>query len=194
MGSSDSDGNLLRLFVAIPVRLPDFLQREIYTLKDRLTTYRIRWVDPLQYHITLCFLGETESSYLLPITRGLRKIATGHDAFRLGWDGVSFVGKRGRPGILWLETEKSDPIRHLQADIAYYLNRLGIYATNLRFSPHVTLARVHRNTRLPADFLNNFTLRASDKEMAIRSFTLIKSLLHPEGSQYTLLETFTMRS
>lgn len=127
-----------RLFVAIDP--PDGIRDQLSALCCGLPD--ARWTPPEQFHLTLCFIGEVDGSSFLDIREALAKVT--FPAFALRLQSVGFFPPRGQPRVVWAGIEKSEPLLGLQRKIATRLFQLGFEPENRKFSPHITLARLHQ--------------------------------------------------
>ena len=114
----------MRLFIALD--LPDEVrawvaerQRE---LEHLLSDPKLRWTTPVQWHITLRFLGETPEHKIPAITSAMKRTAEGTPPFKLSLGKVgTFSGSR--MGVLWLGIEEGlEPLKvlaeHLNQNLA----------------------------------------------------------------------------
>lgn len=100
-----------------------------------------RWTPPERLHLTLCFIGEVSGAAFLDIKEALAEITAAPFALRL--QGVGFFPPRGQPRVVWAGVETSEPLAVLQRKITTRLFALGQEPENRKFSPHITLARLH---------------------------------------------------
>ncbi len=110
-----------------------------------LTRYRgglpgARWVDPENYHITLCFIGDidegTARDVFSMLGEGRRRGAVTLCLDRLD----SFGGDR--PRALFARVEPTPDLQELQAEQERLMRRVGLAPEKRKFAPHVTLARM----------------------------------------------------
>jgi 2'-5' RNA ligase len=99
-----------------------------------------RWIDPENYHITLRFIGDVDSSTADDVASGLDMLANSmRFSVRLTHLGT-FGGDR--PRALYAGVEPSDALTRLQAAHERILQRAGLPAEGRKFVPHVSLARL----------------------------------------------------
>ena len=98
----------LRLFVAIdlPEPVTDALERICTGLPGA------RWTDPLQYHLTLRFVGEVDGLVAQDLDQGLAEIE--FEPFTLNLDGFGHFPPRGMPKVLWAGVTPKDPVDRLR--------------------------------------------------------------------------------
>lgn len=144
----------------------------------------LRWVRPEGCHLTLLFLGETPQAQEPRIISGLAAAAEGVVPFalRLGRCG-SFGGRS--PRVVWTGLEGDlAPLAQLQRRVVQALGAASGEA--VRFSPHITLARVSR----PLDTARLSRAIAAVPSpvvppLTVEAVALIESELRPSGAVYT---------
>jgi len=142
----------------------------------------VKWVAPVNFHITYVFLGELEQP-----ARAIRGIEAGLDglkAFSVSSGGFGVFPSPRRPSVLWVGiTEGAAQLRETAGKLAEGLAAEGLIFEN-RFEPHVTIGRV--KGRLPENLLrlaDDFAL-ARKAASAISSVDLLESVLTPSGPEY----------
>ncbi len=100
----------------------------------------VSWVSPLNFHLTLKFIGETEPEREAQIRAVLGQIRV--EPFILGVSGLGAFPERGNPKVVWAGVEPSHPrLFQLQHRVVDALFRLGIEPERRVYSPHITVAR-----------------------------------------------------
>jgi 2'-5' RNA ligase len=114
--------------------------------------FAYRWVNPVDYHITLLFLGDlNETGQELAIQKAMPIAETTHPfSIQLAPPGVYKRKVPGVDNVLWLGVRKSDDLTYLASDlqIAWGNRNISIEGllktvnqTGELYKPHVTLAR-----------------------------------------------------
>ena len=99
-----------------------------------------RWIDPENYHVTLRFIGDIDGMSANEIALMLFRI--NRKPFEVKVQGLqSFGGKKPRAVVA--SVEPSRPLIELQAELERLMQRLGLDPEGRKFTPHVTLARLH---------------------------------------------------
>ncbi len=180
----------MRLFLAGP--LPAALQAAVFSAlaPARRAASQARWVRPGQLHLTLAFLGETQSSHLPSLVEALRAVAPRHPPPMLGLQGAGCFGRPHQPNVLFAELSGDvDAFSALAADVrgAVGPSRLE-EPTREPFHPHLTLARAR--SRQGDAALSR--CRRALREQAFGAFVLDRMVLYqselvPSGSLFTPL-------
>ncbi len=176
----------MRLFIAVTV--PESVQRQLASLTGRLRKAAIRgsWVRSENLHLTLKFLGETDSSAVPALEQALASCCRQFDPFQLRLTKLSFLPPRGQPRVLMVATDQERRLRRLASTLDQSLVRLG-YPAAERFKAHITLARIKgpQNLMLLHKLMERAVLGQS---FPVCGISLIKSELGTEGAHYQVLQ------
>ena len=202
----------MRTFVAVelPTELRTGIELTIRRLNAHLSSQdlaqSVQWTPTTKLHLTLRFLGETSSSQQRHVVDGLSAIAMTHRPFQLRIGRLGSFPNIRSPRVIWLGLDGDLPrLTRLQTDIEQAAQQSGFEGETRSFSPHLTIGRVRQ--RLPkakqrklGDCLKDLLVEreerdgavacttASKSEFEVVSLVLIRSVLKPEGAQYTVLE------
>ncbi|MFC4100152.1 RNA 2',3'-cyclic phosphodiesterase [Paenibacillus xanthanilyticus] len=107
-----------------------------------------KWTHPEDLHITLQFLGNTETDRYEQISRKLAAAAAGSEGTALALT-VASLGTFGRPAspaILWagIGGEGAEALHEIQRRVADAMKSIGFAPDNRPFHPHLTVAREYR--------------------------------------------------
>lgn len=195
-----------RLFIALETN--DAMQRMIASVQQTLRrrggspqgSMPVRWVEPVQVHLTLQFLGNVVSTHIPSLIAALAPAVATHDALLLRADTVGAFPSTDAPRVLWLGLRGADDGVHaLQQAVTEAVRAVeGVVADRKPFRPHLTLGRVER---LHRDGPGIATIAATlDRPIhvpptawPVESVALIRSVLGAGGSRYTVLERFPLR-
>lgn len=140
-----------------------------------------RWVDPGNFHLTLRFIGEIGGDVAADIDEGLARLRARRFTLQLAGTGI-FGGDK--PRSLWVGVERCAELVALRDKVEQTLIRVGLMPEPRKFSPHVTLARLHN----PAlDELGGFLAAHAQfraDPLPVEGFSLIASLQTKAGSVY----------
>lgn len=194
----------MRTFVAIEI--PHDVKKQLRAEQDRLRELPalreqpsiLRWTNPDNLHLTLRFLGETETSRRHHLQNGLANIAARHAPLTLVLSHLGCFRSWSNLRVLWVGIRsESEALQELQADVESLARRVGFAPERNSFSPHVTLARTVRNAPRPALRATSEQLRRSAEEDLFQTGTdwsvgelhFIRSVLGRGGAQYSNLAT-----
>jgi len=186
----------MRLFVAL--NLPAAERKRILkaSLAFRERELPVRWIEADGYHLTLKFLGEIRQEHVTPIGEVLRNVAAENGRFSLELGGFGAFPTIRRPRVFWLGAEASPALRCLKQDVEWRLSELGFERETRAFHPHVTLGRVNEEQGAGV-FRGVDEIAASllyTNSIAMKTLDLVRSERVAEGTRYTVLDAFPLRS
>jgi len=183
----------MRLFVA--VHLSEEVRAALAAVQERLRSVRgeVSWVRPGNLHLTLKFLGEVEAERLPSLQDALAEAARATAPFRAAVTGVGSFGGR-IPRVIWAGVgEGGVALTALAGRVEAALAGIGFPRESRPFAPHLTLGRV-RSPRNAAELVQAVRREATGAfgAVAVEAFHLMESQLHPQGSIYTVRQTFSL--
>jgi RNA 2',3'-cyclic 3'-phosphodiesterase len=179
----------IRTFIAF--ELPDAVVQTAGALQLDLKTrgLKLRWVRPLNMHLTLKFLGEIPPDRTADVAQAMRQAARDASPLELIVQGMGVFPGLRKPRILWIGLGgQTDELKKMQADLEDELTALGFQRENRPFRAHLTLARIDR--RIDAQqLLQGIQEVVGFEPRAFQASELIlfKSDLRPQGPVYTPL-------
>ncbi len=187
----------LRLFVALD--LPAGAKAALAATMGQLQSVipaGVRWVNPAGIHLTLKFLGATDSGLVPPLRAALREAAAAGDmrTFPLHLDGLGVFPNGREPRVIYAGVGGDlDSLAQAQQRVEQAIVRLGFPQDKRPFRPHLTLGRVRDGVALAARRQIGETIArqaaALSPEYAWTAgeIHLIHSHLTPQGAVYTTL-------
>ena len=173
---------MMRLFVA--VRPPAVVRDAV--LDGMGGVAAARWQDDDQLHLTLRFIGEVDRHAAADIAAALGEVRHPAIAARLG--GFGHFASRGRPHALWIGVEPVAALTALHHKVDQALVRAGVVPDTRAFVPHITLARLGRDSGAIGGFLATPPPTAS---FTVTGFALFESVLTRTAAAYERLAEFT---
>jgi 2'-5' RNA ligase len=180
----------VRLFIAIEIP-PTIRSAYASLLNDfRAVAPQAKLVRAENLHVTLKFLGETESAKLGPLRNVLSAVAC-PEPVNLEFRGLGFFPDEKRPRVFWAGMAASPNLNTLAADIDRAVHRLGFPLEERPFTPHLTLARFHLSG-IPPKLLHAIheKIAHSFGSLQTAEFHLIESKLKPSAAEYTTVQSF----
>ncbi len=173
-----------RLFVA--VRPP----REI---RDRLLAMmggveNARWQSDEQLHLTVRFIGEVDRHQAQDIAAALGSLR--HPPFEIALAGAGSFGRNGK-GALWAGVAPQEELKALHKKLDQALLRVGIAPETRAYHPHVTLARLGRNSGPVEAFVGRWRGLTSPP-FAVDGICLYESRLGSEGASFSVAERYRL--
>ncbi len=180
---------LMRLFVACG--MPDGIRQKLAALQNDIGNEhaRIKWVEPVNIHLTMKFLGDVKDSRVDSIRKSLRKIR--FKPFISSVSGFGAFPSESYVKVLWVGLKPKERLEELHARIDGSMSELG-FRKDPRFQPHVTLGRV-RFVNDKNEFLRKIReLKDTGigEPFKTDSFRLVKSTLTRSGPVYEDIEVF----
>ncbi len=178
----------MRTFIAIDIPLSQSTVQMLNGIRERLQDEEIRWVNFEKLHLTLFFLGETQSNQVEEIRRALQQSVSPFAPLEITLKGMGTFGPKFSPTVLWVGLESSPQLNFLYSVINEVVAPIGFIPDNRSFNPHITLGRIKgiRNiNRLQAE-INGFGTIPIER-IRVDRVALYKSTLTPQGPIYTPL-------
>ena len=148
-----------------------------------------RWIDPENYHLTLRFIGDVDSTVAHEVALMLEQVKRA--SFELRFDGLSSFGGR-KPRAVVAAVALSQALLDLQAEHERLLGRIGLEPEGRKYIPHVTLARLRQSSsRQVADYLSGRGLFRSPP-FAVDHFVLFSSRASVGGGPYVVEAAFPL--
>jgi len=182
-----------RVFIAVKVKPESGLLRMISTLKSVLSAENIRWVDPVNIHITLAFLGDTGEEKIKILTGMLKDKCSGFQEFDFQLAGTGVFKNYRDPRVIWAGIKSPEKLFALENKIAEGLKSTGFINEEHRFKPHLTLGRVKSVSN--TENLKNILDRYSDTEfqkVEVKDVILYESILLQTGPIYKPLGNYSL--
>lgn len=180
----------MRLFVAIEIPNDVRTALGIFIRELRAFAPQAKWARVENLHVTLKFLGETDTGKLGQIENALRAIHN-PEQVTLEFRGLGFFPNDKRPHVFWAGMKASANLLALAESIDRDLHSCGFPLDDRPFTPHLTLARFNP-PGLPANLGSVVKQQASRGfgSLTAREFHLIESKLKSTGAEYTTVQSF----
>ena len=149
----------------------------------------IRWLSTENYHLTLVFLGEVESTILSGLQFKLEQILEAAESVPLTIFAITSF-PFSRPRIAAALFEQTAELLQLERDMLNCVRKCGITLERRRFVPHVTLGRLKPRAGKTIDFQSSNFLFSGFAE----SVTLFQSELASSGAIYNALVEYPLRA
>lgn len=175
----------MRLFIAI--NLPKEVKDYLFNLQKEFRDFgKINFVAKKNIHLTLKFLGDIDGNKLNQIKEKLKNIKL--KSFEVSLNSLGVFPNKDFIRVLWIDLAPKDKVIELAQKIDQELIE---FSNKQEFSTHITLGRI-KLIKDKKEFLKKLELNLKPIKFEITSFELMKSDLSKDGSQYTILETYSL--
>ena len=182
-----------RIFIAIKIEPENDLLRIHASLKSVLGDEKINWVDPLNIHLTLAFLGDTEEDRIKVAAIMLKKQCSGFGEFDFNLCGTGVFKDFNDPRVIWIGVNESEKLAELYGRIKTGLEDTGFKTENRPFRPHITIGRI-KSLRNPG-VLRSAVEKYKDsgiQKVNVQEVILYESILKPTGPLYKPISIFKL--
>jgi 2'-5' RNA ligase len=189
----------VRCFIA--VELPDEIKSGLSRLQAQLKSgsqFPVKWVDPYSIHLTLKFLGNVASDRTGEITEAMKGASQGVSPFQLEVKDLGVFPNLRRVQVAWVGVSgEVDKLARLQQKIESALAQLGFAPENRRFTPHLTLARLHNHASPDerqrfGQFIADTRFEAA-YSLPVEAINLMRSQLTREGAIYSRISSVGLK-
>jgi len=181
----------LRAFVAISISDAVVVFLRQLQAQIQLPAANIRWVTAGNIHLTLKFLGDIDPSRVAAVAAQMDAAAGMIPPFSLFAKGVGVFPNLRHARVLWVGLAGCiDRLKAIQAALESGLESVGFQREAREFNAHLTIGRIRRRTgaRKIAASLDSAKAAVSGS-FRVDRLMLFKSILKPNGPEYTLLHT-----
>jgi len=177
-----------RGFIAVDV--PGGPALEAFAADLRTASPSLKVVGTDHLHLTVKFLGDTEEGLVPEIVAAIHKATTGLHPFPIRVQGTGAFPSLGRMNVIWVGVDGAEPIARIADSLEASLERLGFRREGRPWKAHVTLARV--KGRQDLDRVRRILKAHATEDFGtyvVDAVHLKKSVLMPQGAQYSIVET-----
>jgi 2'-5' RNA ligase len=182
-----------RIFIAIKVDPGELFLKILSSFRHKHINDRITWVDPVNTHLTLAFLGNTEEEKIRIVLQMLKEISPGFGAFGFSLAGAGLFRSIQDPRVIWIGIKDQERLAELNALVMKGLINAGFNIEMRPFRPHITLGRIKS--------INDPSLLKSEIEfyqdtviqhVAVNEVILYESITLPAGPIYKPIGKFSL--
>lgn len=134
----------IRTFFAL--RMSDSVVRQLADQADGLCAYdrklEVEWVDSDNYHLTLCFLGDTDLEDVDKLEIATKEALKDHLSFQVKLKKVGYYEINSELSLIAALPAKNDELKQLQQVVAGLVQSVGIENSTPDFKPHITLGKL----------------------------------------------------
>ena len=176
-----------RAFIAID--LPESVRLFLAEVQEALKSYglSIKWVRPQNIHLTLKFLGDTDTAQTTRIAAAMTLAARDCPGVSLTAKDIGVFPDLKRPRVIWAGiTGQLEILKNLQRTLDDHLADLSFPKDPRTFRAHLTLGRVKgkivsASMKTAIDELKGY----ESEPFEVDRIVLFRSELRPTGAVYT---------
>jgi RNA 2',3'-cyclic 3'-phosphodiesterase len=177
----------LRLFFGMS--LPEQLREELSVTLDQLTgDNRIKKTKLSNLHTTLLFLGRVEASAIPELVIAAAEVFNGFAGFTLIPKDLILMPSEHKPKMFWLLYNSNEQFSILNQHLKSRIRRFYEYEDIENPIPHTTLAR------LKAGVVPSLPAQTNFSPLPVNTIHLYTSETFPEGPEYSVIETFELKT
>lgn len=188
----------MRLFVAIslPQHVQDGIAEAQLEMRQALPGGDMRWTRPVQFHLTLKFLGDVDPRHVEALTDALRQAGHGYSGLTLRARGVGVFPDRRNPRLLWAGVDDAgERLPVLQRAVEAAAVPFVSLAPEERFTGHVTFGRCRRLDHRQAELLTTQLAAMESRrfgEWTPGTVEIVRSEPGSGGSRYTTMSAVSL--
>jgi len=183
-----------RVFLAFAIKLDRPLAEKIKQLQNELSTYRIKWVNADNFHVTLSFFAELTAEQIDALRKLLHEALNDSPTFSFSVTRPGIFRNRKDPWVLWLDIEASSQLINLKNQIDNAVIPLGFTPNDNRFHPHLTLGHFlprQKNSSLLDNLFNEWQSTEQFK-YTVPELVLFESKQTQTGVRYYPINVFPL--
>lgn len=179
---------MIRLFIALSLDLnvKNSLSNIIIDLKSK--GGKVKWVEPLNLHLTVKFLGNTDPGKIDSIKNCIDRVGSSSSPIETSFTSLGGFPNLIQPKVIWVDMDKNkESLTELASKIDMGLTDIGFEKDNKPFKPHLTLGRVKDSADLDnlVSYLKQFKFEKIN--FCFDTLQLIQSTLTQKGPIYKTL-------
>jgi RNA 2',3'-cyclic 3'-phosphodiesterase len=185
---------MLRTFIALdfPPEIIQRIEEIIAYFRTQTPKDALKWVSTNNLHLTIKFLGEIPEEKLDQVKAILTDSLRNKSEFNIEIEGLGMYPNKHNPRVVWLGINADDTLINLHQILDSALQAVDIEREKRAFSPHLTIARVRRQTKRNTikeigEILSQFKVDSLGK-INVKEIVLYQSELTSKGPIYTPLK------
>lgn len=178
----------IRTFIAVetPLEIREKIQKLQTELKKAKSD--VRWESMEKFHATIKFLGDIDEQKLPAVLTRIKSVIERHRSFELIVQTIGCFPNAKHPRVVWIGCTNADGVLDLlKTSLDVELLPLGFEIEDRAFHPHITLGRVKSSKGISnlTSMMEKLTFEPTKFE--VKEIVIMKSVLRPEGSEYSAL-------
>lgn len=189
----------MRAFIAIdlPKKIKDYLG--LLQAKLKQSGADVKWVAPVNIHLTLKFLGDIDDKKTNQLIQILEDLSLNTPQFYLKLGIIKAFPNIKSPRIIWIGVNTgNNEVTQIAADLEEKMGKKGIPKEDKPFTPHITIGRVKSNLNREklTQSLTTLTTECdnSNCQFLVTKLILFKSTLTPKGPIYEAVKETSLKT
>lgn len=149
----------------------------------------VKWEKREKFHATIKFLGDVREDLLEAVLSKIESVARDFSETDVVYRDLGGFPNRKNPRVIWIGCgEDGSRLQNLKSRLDRELLQSGFKEENRPFHPHITLGRIRSDKGLQdlLPMLENLTFEP--QKARISEILVMKSVLKPEGSEYSIIK------
>lgn len=185
----------IRTFIAFDTPISIKTEMSQLQLELKKSDADVKWETEDKFHATIKFLGNVEETLLHQVIATCESCLNNFPPFDVSYQSLGSFPNKIHPRVIWIGCDNRDgTLLHIKNALDAALLRFGFEIETRQFRPHITLGRVKSFKGL-----NNLhpmleKLNFERQDTVIQEILLMKSILRPKGSEYSILKAIPLKS
>lgn len=182
----------IRTFIAL--ELENSILDKIIEMRDKLSSANnsVRWEPKDKLHITLKFLGETETEIIDQLNSRLKEKIAKTDSFFIESTKFGLFKNINDPKILWFGFRESAELIKLVDEVEQITEAFGFERERRKFKAHLTLLRI-KDYQKQLDYEKFLNYEPELLRYKVEKISLVESVLQKSGSIYKTNTSFYLK-
>jgi RNA 2',3'-cyclic 3'-phosphodiesterase len=176
----------VRIFIAIPLNKK--IKDDIYGWKKEIEKFfigKIKWVEYINLHITLNFLGSVDEDIISKIKTDLEKELKDVKLFDIKFKGIRFFPSIDNISAIWVGiADGKENMINLYNIISNVVVKYNIKLEEREFIPHITLGRGKENVEVKSNFNYDFWKEKELDGFKVKNISIFESKISFKGPAY----------
>lgn len=188
----------IRTFIAVDLstEIIDQIGHIIDYFKTQVPQEALKWVETKNIHLTVKFLGDISTEQLPQIKGIIQAELASFSSFDLRVEELGMYPHHKKPRVIWLGIKGGDPLIAMHQKLDRALVEADVPQEGRAYSPHLTIARVRRQTdpdttKLIGSRLSNFKVDSLGT-LTVDQVHFYQSELTRQGPIYTRLSSVSL--
>lgn len=180
----------IRTFIALEI--PKEALNKLLSIRDEKLRgiKNIGWEPTNKLHLTLKFLGNTQSESLDKYVSAIDEIVRKYGkSYELVFEQFGVFKKGNEPKILWASLKKDENLFNFVKEIELKFSEFGFEKERREYKSHITLLRF-RGYEESEKILSLIKVNLPEIKFISNTVNFYESILLPSGSVYKILKSF----